>query len=435
MNEFKLNYFKSRILLLWALIRQRLPRLLKRCLVPSFRLLVLITFINVALLFYSMLKPAKLLELKMPKAKQSITKVTFNQKLNCQIIQLGHVTSSQIATVSVYFNFDKSKHSRREYDKWQEFFFTSVTSTPLVVFTDKASIFDLMNHASRSTNPKTFYVFEEIWDITRLIESDRNKIGQYVDNYKNVQYSIDPERHFHSPELYAVWNAKSFLMKYASSEAGNIYSSKFFLYTDIGAFRKEIFANWPDVEHAMEISVGLRDRILFSQVRDSLPDPYDVRGEYIEGGFFAGSSKALHFFYDKFYELHDEFLDLGLFIGKDQMMMNVMVKVRHADKICKLWLESFRTQCVPKKDAWFVYQDYLAPLPTNLSMRLDDRRFSGILSAFRFILPRRDKARFENVPKLCLENRLYHLPLTSISCDNEAEHIAISRCKVCEFNL
>lgn len=417
--------------------------------VTPYRLLVVLSLANMIIILDYLNKNAPVIdddasELKtVNRTVSTISKIVFTKSfwkpdLNCQVIQLGNVTNSPVTTVSVYFTFDRSKHTRQEYDKWQEYFFSSATSTPLVIFADKASIFDLMYHASRSANPKTFYVFDEIWDITRLIELDRNVSGRYVDNYKNVQRSIDPESRFHSPELYAVWNAKSFLMKYVSSGPNNIYGSAFFLYSDIGAFRSEAFPEWPDVDHVMQICAGLKDRVLFSQVRDSVADPYDARSEFIEGGFFAGSPKALDFFYTKFYEMHDEFLDLGLFIGKDQMLMNVMVKVRHADRICKLWLEPFRIQCLPKKDAWFVYQDYLAPPPIKVTInRIDTNDNFFIVSSLTSVSafwPNRSRLYEIDVNQFCQINKLYQLPLDSITCNHGTETISVKKCRVCYFN-
>lgn len=49
------------------------------------------------------------------------------------------------------------------------------------------------------------------------------------------QHNMDPERNWHSPELYAIWTAKSWMLSEAAKS--NTFRSKRFFWIDIGAFR------------------------------------------------------------------------------------------------------------------------------------------------------------------------------------------------------
>ena len=50
--------------------------------------------------------------------------------------------------------------------------------------------------------------------------------------YKHEQFYIDPEKHIHNSNLYAVWNLKAFITYKILKQ--NPFNSTFFIYTDKG---------------------------------------------------------------------------------------------------------------------------------------------------------------------------------------------------------
>ena len=76
------------------------------------------------------------------------------------------------------------------------------------------------------------------------------------------------------------------------------------------------------------------------------------------GGFFAGSASAIKTAYENFYNLHDEWMDKGIFIGKDQLIMGEMAFVRNKNSIARL--RTTNLNCSIKYNRWFFYQYYLA---------------------------------------------------------------------------
>ena len=78
----------------------------------------------------------------------------------------------------------------------------------------------------------------------------------------------------------------------------------------------------------------------------------------MKAGFFVGTLPAIQKASENFYNLHDEWLDAGRFIGKDQMMMNELVFVRKKSDYVRL--RTFRLNCTTEYDRWFFYQYYLA---------------------------------------------------------------------------
>lgn len=114
------------------------------------------------------------------------------------------------------------------------------------------------------------------------LEKKRNRT--YISKYKNEQWKMDREKKLHSPELYAVWNLKHYLIQYISQL--NPYGSKFFIYTDSGAWRKNKFTRWPDEQFVRSLAGHINDRILYGLVSNSInvkrfPDVDLIQGKLV----------------------------------------------------------------------------------------------------------------------------------------------------------
>ncbi|KAH8110397.1 hypothetical protein DFH11DRAFT_1621038 [Phellopilus nigrolimitatus] len=163
----------------------------------------------------------------------------------------------------------------------------------------------------------------------------------------------DRERAQHSPELYAVWAAKPFLLAEAlrrADPAGTTY--KYAFWTDAGSFRDApVYADWPDVARVEEIwAEGARlsgtpaeDLIFFPVQR--LPDvsmalwtenlgPID--NDFSEGSFFGGHPAAALWWERYFYAYHERYLAAHVFVGKDQTLINSLL-VLHAERGLTVW--------------------------------------------------------------------------------------------------
>jgi hypothetical protein len=171
-----------------------------------------------------------------------------------------------------------------------------------------------------------------------------------MSNYKNLQHSLDKEKSIHNPDLYAIWNLKSFIAKI------NPYNSTFFIYTDAGAWRIKKFKSWPNINFVVEIRKILNDKILLGQFLEN-PIWQDIeKKDFLQGGFFAGSKIAITSFYKAFFVTHDKRLTKGLFIGKDQTLMDyLVVKDKIKSARINLW-----NKCAKSRNEWFFYQFYFA---------------------------------------------------------------------------
>jgi hypothetical protein len=265
-------------------------------------------------------------------------------------VELVNYTQSNITVLSIFYNLTQSKHSYIEYTKWVTNFATSI-STPLVLICDYKSFPVLKN--LRAGRPTLYHVTKSIWYFMRLLESSRNK--SYIEDYITYQYEIDPLKSYHNPNLYAIWNLKPYLMNYYSKK--NPFKSKYFIYTDAGAWREKKFNNWPNTTFILnELLPFQRDRILLSQVFANVTK-LDVN-DIIEGGFFAGTRNAIRQFTHHFYFIHDYRLDLKLFAGVDQQILNLLAFQQAPQSVLRF--KAWEIQCNGSTDFWFVYQFYLA---------------------------------------------------------------------------
>ena len=270
------------------------------------------------------------------------------------IERYGSLESSSVTVISVYFRLDKSKHSDDAYKKWLRNFFLSVSS-PLVIFTDKNSIGDLLELRNLLQLPTTLYVTNSIWNVMNENGEKRNR--NYTFNYQNKQHSLDREKHIHNPNLYALWNLKSFIVDKIAQD--NLYKSSAFIYTDSGAWRNHILENWPDQNIVMNLTSFLKDKILLGQLShesNALRNQNFPDLDLIEGTFFMGSQKALHHFKEGFWRIHDDRFDKGLFVGKDQVLMNIYAYNMSNSVKLDIW----RRKCSSNFDEWFFYQNFLA---------------------------------------------------------------------------
>lgn len=162
-------------------------------------------------------------------------------------------------------------------------------------------------------------------------------VSPHRQEYEGYQHSIDPEG-YHSPELYAIWNSKAWLLDYTVGNMRNwgLAETDFYFWTDSGAFRdKEPVSKWPQPELVNRVFQNQPNRILLHQLQPfskslmkwmpesglyPLSEPFD---DHILGGFFGGRKEAIKNWNRHFTESHDDLLERKLFVGKEQLVMDV----------------------------------------------------------------------------------------------------------------
>lgn len=220
----------------------------------------------------------------------------------------GNLTyNSTYIFVTSYFSITKKKHSNNDYIEWMNNFFYIINNS-LVIFTDKNSIRYI------PPNNGKYIVYNSIFDIP------------CVSNYKSIyfkQNNIDPEKSKHSPELYAIWNAKICMLK----QITELYDKSVYIWIDIGSSRwKRSFKQFPD-NKIIEFLSNLNSMYFFAVYNRKFRKekyPKLIVDNFLEGTSFGGNKRSIIEYYDIFWKVHDIFLNKGEFIGKDQTIFNTI---------------------------------------------------------------------------------------------------------------
>ncbi|KAH7884889.1 hypothetical protein F5I97DRAFT_1893153 [Phlebopus sp. FC_14] len=239
--------------------------------------------------------------------------------------------------VSAFFPLSHSKHSMGAYKSWLTNFLEPL-QTPIYMFTtpELAPILQ----ALRGPNPYPLTInttFSSPFDIPPL--------DGLQQKYEEM-WAWDREHDRHGPELYAVWNGKPYFLAEgldnAVREHGTQYEYAFWL--DAGSFReRHTYVHWPDrarVRDVLESIKGVQapgtkeeEELLFipmwwtpdTKFRNWTEDMGPVDTEFSEGSFFGGTPASVTWWRNIYYTYHDKYLSNGIFVGKDQTLINALL--------------------------------------------------------------------------------------------------------------
>ena len=158
-----------------------------------------------------------------------------------QVAEMGTVppqtNGTKVLIVSAMFPLTKSKHSTTDYENWLSRFLGEIT-TDTYMFTTP-DLADALRRI-RGDLPITIdTTYSSPFEIPPLRGLEETYIRMNV---------MDKEKWHHSPGLYAVWNAKPYLLQAAIQNLkakGDNYDYSF--WNDAGSFRKNHrYEEWPD---------------------------------------------------------------------------------------------------------------------------------------------------------------------------------------------
>ncbi|TFK50758.1 hypothetical protein OE88DRAFT_1680547 [Heliocybe sulcata] len=300
--------------------------------------------------------------------------------------------SSTILLVSAFFPLSKSKHTMTEYSYWLSRFLGPIKSD--IYFFAPPDMAQIVLDA-RGDLPMTLNTsYSSPFDIPPLKGLE--------DKYAEM-HNIDREKQRHSPELYAVWAGKPFFLDEGLRNAqaeGKTYEYAF--WNDAGSFRADHkYAEWPSRERVdavwregAQLNDASEDELIFFPIWDT-PDPSmeywtevmgPVDNEFSEGSFFGGRPSAITWWRKLYYAYHDSYLSQGIFVGKDQTLINALFLL-HPSRIITVWFadphapnhsltskgwswwdngEGLLGRCGP---TWYYYQWWLAGDAEREAMR------------------------------------------------------------------
>ena len=194
--------------------------------------------------------------------------------------------------VTAYYPLSKCKHSPEKYMEWIHKFFECVTC-PVVCFCppELEARFQTLNKGNVRIVPREFTSFKMM-------------SPEWMEKWR-TWYLVDPERAYHSPELYAVWAAKQEFVR----EAIPMVDSTHYVWCDIGCFRTERNGSF---RKAPRYCVG--DKLTCLHVSNT-----------IGGGVLAGTPKAWALFSETYIKSLTESVN-----GKDQTVYNRILNATNA---------------------------------------------------------------------------------------------------------
>ncbi len=172
------------------------------------------------------------------------------------------------------------------------------------------------------------------------------------------QWALDPEKHQHSPELYAIWALKQEFVRIAIHR--NPFRSQWFAWCDIGIQRfpelEPFYRHFP-VRVPELCAPG---RMTFLEL-ERIPDEYVrawVEGKPLEwpvptitlgGGCIVGDKEAWEDFAEAYKDMLQEFAIRGWFAGVDRTIYFVMLM---EDRVKKPYRLFFAERFGPAKDKY-----------------------------------------------------------------------------------
>jgi hypothetical protein len=151
----------------------------------------------------------------------------------------GNGNTTRVLLVSALFPLNKSKHSKEDYNDWLRRFLGPITTN--IYFYTTPELEETVRAARGPGLPITINThYASPFAIPPL--------RGFEPLYEEMHLQ-DREKKRHSPELYAVWNAKPWFLDHAvqrlREEKGEVYDYAFWV--DAGSFRQEHrYTSWPN---------------------------------------------------------------------------------------------------------------------------------------------------------------------------------------------
>lgn len=312
----------------------------------------------------------------------NFTQTDFDVEPDAGSQKHGGQSGPRILLVSAFFPLSRAKHSPQQYAGWLANFFGPV-ETDMYIYTSNAfrpQLKSLLRSAPLNGNGQNR---ESMVHIETSLGSPMD--APPLERFRKVaakQWEMDRERAYHSPELYAVWDAKAFMLADAARKSPGY---DYYFWQDAGSMRKPLgYRQWPDPNRIQFLfsraeqssDVTANELILMPFWREPTQNEKDWNGtlkgpldsELSEGSFFGGRIDAVKWFESTFYSYLDQMLQKGHFVGKDQTLYNAIVALHPAKFFGPVASKVSSFSCFG--DRWFYYMYWVASREERRRMRM-----------------------------------------------------------------
>jgi hypothetical protein len=172
---------------------------------------------------------------------------------------------------------------------------------------------------------------------------------KYYDYWKYC-HSIDIEKSYHTPELYMLWNEKTYFVK--QSIDLNPFKSYWFFWNDIGCIRNNYMLNFlKNYPNPYKIINLPTNKMVLVTINPFLHDDYKFDNNNIpiifmnqnnntccksinriQGGFFGGHINSWKIWINQYNDYLNKFINNKIFAGKDQYVMS-SIYINNIDNI------------------------------------------------------------------------------------------------------
>jgi hypothetical protein len=270
-----------------------------------------------------------------------------------------------ITIVTCLFKIAQSKHSDDDYRNWATMFLSLPAA--MVIFVD--AHWAPFVRAQRSINEKK----------TLVIETRVHDLQMYSHmEFWSRCHAMDPEQKYHNPELYILWNQKTWFVEEAIKR--DPFQSHWFYWSDMGACRRSdempLIQTFPNIDTIHKLKLP-SDRLCVISIDSIRPTDYAMNatsGIYdlmknvtggdgkswgcapfvrIEGGFFGGQ-KGAWAAWQAAYERELQLLKThNTFAGKDQYVM-LAIALRSPELVTVLPVNTLNAPA--DCDPWFAFR-------------------------------------------------------------------------------
>lgn len=241
---------------------------------------------------------------------------------------LSSVSTSETPTVVVTAFFPvegNPKHTTADY--WQYITNFMTLSAPVVAFCppDVAPRLRQLRNSSLPMHVVTDFV--SIWDIPA--------VHNWSSIYKNSAALLDPDRQFYVGEVWAIYNAKIWMVEHAM-ELSIAQVAKYIFWVDIGSQREPMHKSvWPSRKAVLSTFAGRQDRVVIGLIAsphaqainytiDRPPNFAVGHKDQVQGTFFAGTRQSIKWFASEYYGLRDRWAAKKIYVGMDQVLMKTL---------------------------------------------------------------------------------------------------------------
>ncbi|GLB38028.1 putative expressed protein [Lyophyllum shimeji] len=267
-------------------------------------------------------------------------------------------TPPRILLVSALFPLQNSKHSHEEYRTWLANFLGPKGIQCDVYFYTTPVLEELVRSLHASSGRNHTLVINTTYATPFAVPPITPHWARYIQ-----MHDWDRERDIHNPELYAIWNAKPWLLEQAvqhlrrgfNDSEGVTYDYAF--WNDAGSFRDvHAFGAWPDPKRVEEVfetaskAARVRKEDMFfvpfwkapeERDRSWTADKGPVDNDIGEGSFFGSTPTGISWYTRAYYAQHDFYISTAPspsppgppfhFVGKDQTLINALM-FRHPER-------------------------------------------------------------------------------------------------------